>query len=585
MFDLDGVLEKLLYEAQHEKDVETILTDENLLDQKLWQPIGGDYSNETIIRAQSSSPEGALGERIINSIDSVLMRKCYEQEIDPRSNRAPKSMCEAAEKLLNLPEGKLANFEGEYNDITEIFCTATGREPEKLTLNLMDLGEGQTPDNMEHTFLSLPIGKDRPYKKGIPFVQGRYNQGSSGSYKFSPYTLIVTKRPPSLLTTNARKIIDQYNPGKSTRESYNRKNQWGWTIIKKFERHNDAERTWFGYLAPNKEMPSYDASTLKLMPKKSIPTISDKLSDKEKKTKLRELKSNASSFAYAEEVEGGSLVKLFDFPFKKCLRADIWSEGAREMRGKIFYETVLPIKMTELREWGNRIKGKGDSAYLTGLLNSILRENKKKPLVWKNYPKDENIRVNKVWPVKITKWILEKTDDRWLSGTSVVYVLNGQVHFREKSSYLKQLKLYNLEGSLLVVVDVNKIPINIRDKIFRVDRTFLEETDEAELLKDKIKYEINNDDEIRKINDSKLAELASDTKITQEKSQKIIKKLVKEIPELAKLLIGSKIPLLGGGVELKKFKGEKYKNVKFGTKSPTFFQVLKKFRTEGQDSK
>ena len=198
--------------------------------------------------------------------------------------------------------------------------------------------------------------------------------------------------------------------------------------------------------------------------------------------------------------------------------------------------------MTELRQWGTRIKGRGDSAYLTGLLSAILREHRpSKPIIYENYPQDEKIFVEGIGNIKITKWILDKTSDNWLAGTSIVYVLNGQVQYKEKSSYLKHLKLYNLEGNLLVAVDVNGIPINIRDKIFRVDRTFLEETDEADLLKNAVEKAIKNDEEIKKINDSKLAEMASEIEVTQESSQKIIKKLAKEVPGLAELLKGSDI--------------------------------------------
>ena len=100
------------------------------------------------------------------------------------------------------------------------------------------------------------------------------------------------------------------------------------------------------------------------------------------------------------------------------------------------------------------------------------------------------------------------------------------------------------------------------------------------MLKNAVEKAIKNDDEIKKINDSKLAEMASEVEVTQESSQKIIKKLAKEVPGLAELLKGSDIPMFAGGVTLEKLKGEKYENVKFGNKSPTFFQPIKKFRIE-----
>ena len=589
----DDILDKLLYQIQHKEEIDQLLTNENLKDDlKYWKPIGDDYGNDSQIQYQAPSPESALGERVINSIDAVLMRKSYENGIDPRDTKiAPSSMTEAAEKFLNLPDGKLGKYQGEYSTLTEIYCTATGIQPQKVTLNLLDLGESQTPDNMKNTFLSLPIGKKSPYKQGIPFVQGRFNQGSTGSYKHCPYTLILTKRPPSLLTSKARAMIDPptASTGSDLSEIYSRKDQWGWTLVRKIERNNSNERTYYAYLVNSSGVvPSLNLNKLKLMPSKSIPGIPSNLKPKKRKEKLQELKNNAINYAYQNEIDGGTLVKLYDFNWPKVQNADIWSEGIRELRAKLFYETILPVRFTELRQWGTRIKGSGDAAYLTGLLSSILRQDKSKKIIREGWPKNEILNIDfsevnsehkgRSGKIKIVKWIIDRTSDNWLAGFSVVYVLNGQVHAREHNHYLKKLKIYNLDKSLMIAVDANELDTRIRDRIFRADRNYMEETSEATLLKEHVEKSIKEDEEIWKANDEKFAETASDIEVEKESSQKIIKKLAKEVPGLAELLKGSEIPTYTGSVTLQKSTNEKDLKKKFGKVSPTFFQPLKKFK-------
>lgn len=584
---IDEIPKKLIFEAQNDNDVYTILKENNLLDKSLWRPIGGDYGNETLIRHQSPSAALALGERCINSIDSILMRKCIEKGIDPRGSNAPKSMVQATKEFCNVPEGQLGKYEGNLEKICEIYCSATGRTEGKLSINLVDFGEGQTPDYFEHSFLSLPIGKNSPYKQGISFVQGRYNQGGGGSYKFSKYTLIVTRRAPTLLTSASREIIDKsYNDSKiSLDEIYKRKDEWSWTIVTKFTRKDENTRTFFGYYAPDGKIPSFKADTLELMPPSSIPQVSSKLSKSKKAIELKKLRKRGTELAYKRAIESGTLVKLFDFPLKSCKNADIWREGQRAIRSQVFYELPIPIKLIELREWGNRMKGTGDAAYLVGLLNSILRyKYGKTKLVRDGWPKTDVETIKELDNSKITikKWILETERDstsqaeNWLGNNSIVYVLNGQVHAHEETSYLRSLKLYNLTGSLLVAVDINAMPIEIRDKIFRVDRSFMESTYEADILKEVVKSQIIKDEDIKNANDAKLFEQASEIEIDPKRTDKIIQNLCKENPAMTELLQGSQVQLAIGGIKLVKKVGEKYKDKKYGKKSPEFFVLQEK---------
>src|SRR5207249_1435372 len=70
----------------------------------------------------------------------------------------------------------------------------------KPCFTISDSGEGQTPRMMPRTLLSLPTEKSN--KLRIPFVQGKFNMGSTGVLKFCGHRnlqLILTRRNPAIV--------------------------------------------------------------------------------------------------------------------------------------------------------------------------------------------------------------------------------------------------------------------------------------------------------------------------------------------------------------------------------------------------
>ena len=98
-------MEKLFFElfkAQTESEVEKILLKyPDLFKSENWYPIGANDSNFGIIENQQSNPIAALVEKITNSIDATLMKKCLEAGIDPKSPQAPKTMEAALDQFFN----------------------------------------------------------------------------------------------------------------------------------------------------------------------------------------------------------------------------------------------------------------------------------------------------------------------------------------------------------------------------------------------------------------------------------------------------------------------------------------------------
>src|ERR1700678_2444265 len=91
-----------LFEASTEQALDDVLERNSTLlsDPTTWFPLDGNESNFGVIENQQSSPIAALIEKLTNSIDAILMRKCYEAGIDPKSPEAPRSMEEAIKQFF-----------------------------------------------------------------------------------------------------------------------------------------------------------------------------------------------------------------------------------------------------------------------------------------------------------------------------------------------------------------------------------------------------------------------------------------------------------------------------------------------------
>lgn len=173
----------LLLRAEDEAEVDEVLKKVGYLndDSNLWQPFGGFGMNLNQINNQQSDATAALVEKLINSIDAVLMAECYNADIDPKGTDAPRTMAEAVDRLFKVKDGRLENLTPtERTKLAErIHFVATGTKKEPCYL-VVDRGEGQTPDSFKDTFLSLT----KQNKDDIPFVQGRFNCGGTGVLPF-----------------------------------------------------------------------------------------------------------------------------------------------------------------------------------------------------------------------------------------------------------------------------------------------------------------------------------------------------------------------------------------------------------------
>ncbi|MCF6240699.1 MAG: T9SS type A sorting domain-containing protein [Bacteroidales bacterium] len=237
-----------LYQAQNETDLQAVIDSNPLFqDQSNWHPLGGNENNFATIENQQASAIGALIEKFTNSIDAILMRRCYEMGIDPKSPEAPKTMQEAIERFYGEKYQWLSReFIKEQASNIQVIADGTTKLKHARTydtsLTIYDDGEGQHPEDFESTFLSIGKGN----KNDILFVQGKYNMGGTGAIVFcgkNRYQLIASRR-------------------------YDGSGEFGFTLIRKHpfseEDKKTKKNTWYEYLKIDGKIPSFPIDTLEL---------------------------------------------------------------------------------------------------------------------------------------------------------------------------------------------------------------------------------------------------------------------------------------------------------------------------------
>jgi len=244
-----------LLKADYEDEVTTILANAGVLDDdSCWSALGGVEGNWAIVGNQQSKPVNALVDKIVNSIDAVLMSECMRKGTDPEGAGAPRSMQGAVKFLFNIAEGRLANTSQEerYRIGNRIFLVATGATKGDPSYTIVDQGEGQTPARMPSTLLSLP-SSGKPYKLKVPFVQGVFNMGGTGVMPFcSPkwnYQLIISRRAPHA-----------YDPKDPTNQL------WGFTIVRRRRPRRGERMSRYEYLAPSGKILAFEAQSIPALP-------------------------------------------------------------------------------------------------------------------------------------------------------------------------------------------------------------------------------------------------------------------------------------------------------------------------------
>ncbi len=423
-----------LLQAETEDAVTAILSNAGYLvdDESVWQPLGFE-NNFSTIGNQQSDASAALVEKIINSIDAMLMAKCFELGIDPEGPDAPQTMTEAVERFFAVREGRLSNLSGrEQSALAEnINVVAVGSKQNPGYL-IIDRGEGQTPARFPDTLVSL----QRSNKMRIPFVQGKFNSGGTGILQFcgqENYQLIASRRQP----------YGPVAPDDDTAED------WGFTLVRRMLPSGGRRSSVYVYLAPNGKVPSFKADGVRVLPGKS--------------------RKNYPAPAYAVDLAYGTCVKLYDYRWRA--KSIITAEGRYELE-RLLYLPCLPFRVVETRDYAANYY----SASVIGGWVSAVAENDDgdSAKLEDGFPASSALSLQTIGtlPYQIAVY-KEGTIDRHVPH-GVSFMVNGQVHGSLPPDFVKRkLKFDYLDDRrrpLLVTVDCTAMDARVREDFFMASR-------------------------------------------------------------------------------------------------------------------
>ena len=377
-----------LLRAEREEDVTDALTVFGLekFSDSNWLPYGGIENNFGIIGAQQADAIGALVEKAVNSIDAILMRDCFARNLDPRSNLVPRSMVEAAEQFLNIPDGNLARWSAaQRTELAErsISIIVSGQKPSEGNpcVTVVDTGEGQKPEDFKDTLVSLL----RSNKTSVPFVQGKFNMGSTGSLTYcSPnknYQLIASRRNAAI-------------PGV-------RNPKWGFTVVRKRPPLKNEKNERYEYLAPKGRICELDLDEISVYP-------------------------DDKGAPYKRPTKYGTIVKLFEYDLPGSTKTMATVDFYRALSSKL-WTVVVPMRIYETRDY----KGHTLASTFSGM--NIRLEDDKGDVLEEGFPCNFTLNIPKVGMVEGRICLFKKNAEisRWVSSReAIIYTTAVRGNFR-----------------------------------------------------------------------------------------------------------------------------------------------------------
>ncbi len=503
MADTDKLLESLLY-SESEEEISTIIaTNKNMNDANNWHPVDNRVTNANTITNQSSSGAKAATELITNMVDAILIKRCLEENIDPKdSTKAPATMYDAVEKLVkkNLQRGKIINADNEWikgyaetNLTIGITAPNKDRTTKEPCFTFVDNGEGQHSQKFKKTFLSL----SEKYKSDISCVQGKYNMGSSGTLGYCGdnwYKLIVSRR-------------------------YDRSSNWGWTLIRKSP-NASGDSMYAEYFCPNGEIPELSPGKETIYPFRNQKGV---------------VYQNISR-------ESGSIIKLYSYYMGSNYNG---FAGIRAAFSENMVETILPLRLMDFTVSPSKNKGPDreqgiDPRRFCGMEFLICRLNGN---IKEDDDDDENdaratdigrISNPEIGEISISAFLFREKTPKWYSKSNsrVFHHVNGQTMFKETRGLLSKCKLPSLMDR--VAIFVNSSNLKEPMTIWKGDRETIRNTPRGEKYKDMVKEIIQTSDTLKEWNkEIKDADLASATK---DIDNDIVKGMISQDPNLQDIL-------------------------------------------------
>ena len=427
---------KLAYCESEQEVIDILTAEEYWNDETHWRAFGDNENNWSTIGNQQSAADKALVEKIVNSIDAILMKECLIRNINPESSNAPKSVADALEQYFKIKGGKIENLtQSERTRFAKsIILAASGAKPTDglncfPNITIVDEGEGQTPKRMPDTILSI----NKSNKLKVSFVQGKFNMGGTGVLSFCGahnIQLIISKRCPEI------------------NEEDNTKSLWGITVIRRLKPEKGRRSSLFQYLTnSNREILSFDEPDgLDIIP---------------------------TSKQRYETMKYGMFCKMFEYNMSSRLCSNI-NMNLYSRLSTLLPNLAYPVFLDECRNYNAHSMFRT----LSGL-NVRLSDNKAD----ENTKIEEKLSVNftiENQKLSATVYVFKKDEKNkkasdvfsFNADEGIILTQNGQTHgnFDRKFYRRNSVGLSYLADSILMIVDCSNINEATREDLFMNSR-------------------------------------------------------------------------------------------------------------------
>ena len=496
-----------------------------------WRLLGDEPDNYRIVGAQASVAEAALAEKLTNAFDANLMRRCLEEGIDPKGPDAPRSVREAVARFYDVnPGGSYSGSLAEWDNpkilrvarlTTRVSMTGSrqrqiNRQQNHPSVTILDFGEGQAPENHPHTLLSI----GQSLKLGIAFQHGKFNMGGTAALRFcgqKHLQLILSRRAPRIAAQEGSSM------------------DWGFTIVRKD--YTPGERmSVYRYLAPvggpEGEVLRFAADSLPIGPAGNAP--------------------------YVEEVESGTLVKLYQYQTQ--FRTQFGVAGGLRQELDVWLPLIpLPARLHECR-W----KGAARSAEwnLTGLSRRLANAQRLEF-------RDTGEMIVDGQRLSYELFCMENgASEGYRGGHSIIFPANGQAHGTLDRRILsrKAVNLGNLRNDITMIVDCTDLDVPHLEDLTVNSRDRLADTEFRRSIERKIEETLHDHPELARISRQRAEELLQEKLSDQKPLEDVLRRIMQGSNILNRLFLrGDR--LTGDDVVMK---GEKEEFV--GEKHPTYFR-------------
>lgn len=498
-----------LLHADTEEEVISILKNSGYWDQPTaWRLYGDKEGNYSVAGSQQAQPEAALVEKIVNSVDASLTNECLTRGINPESSAAPDSIQQAVAKFYEDRD-----YEGEYGGVLKewnrtkrlevakkITLTATGSK-KSTCLTIVDVGEGQSPNRIPETILSL----NKKNKQRVRFVQGKFNMGGTGVLRHCgkhSFQLIISKRNP--------KIVDAMN------EDDGSSKYWSFTIVRRDRptgKAGDVVNSEFKYLAPTNDddkggVLRFLSDDLPLMPEGNDP--------------------------YTKKISWGTAIKLYNFDLSAGSSHILRPRGLLNRLDVLLPEIALPIRLFECRPNIRGREARSNANNLTGLAvrlhgnENIEVEPWDVPFVVRGLKFTANIYVFKSGKTKT-----------YLRNEGVIFSINGQSHgFIPRTIYNRtKVGLNRLGKDLMVMVDCSSIPVDAREDLFMSSRDRLSKGELRNAVETQLEEILRTDSKLKEIQNARKDEEIAERLAEQKPLTEVLQNILKSSPTLSTLFL------------------------------------------------